>query len=153
MDSTDKKIYRFNGWQNPSVRPVNDAFCEIRDQHHLYDLLEQAWCRKTCAPRMQQEWCNENKTRGQCSITAFLVQDIFGGEVYGIPFPDGNFHCYNVIGKVWFDLTSEQFGGRAEGFVYENNPVQLREKHFANKEKEERYQLLKNRLTKALNRN
>lgn len=31
-------------------------------------------------------------TLGQCSITAFLAQDIFGGEVYGILRPGGNYY-------------------------------------------------------------
>ncbi len=44
-------------------------------------------------------WTPDNKTLGQCSITAFLAQDIFGGKVYGIPLPEGGVHCYNMIGS------------------------------------------------------
>jgi len=44
-----------------------------------------------------------NKTLGQCSIMAFLAQDIFGGRVYSIPGEGGNFHCYNVIDNCVFD--------------------------------------------------
>ena len=83
----------------------------------------------------------ENKTLGQCSITAFLAQDIFGGKVYGVPRPGGNFHCYNVVGDCRFDLTSEQFGD--EILVYEGNPEQFREVHFAKEEKRLRYEYLK----------
>ena len=103
-----------------------------------------AKCAETCAPRMREKWSKNNMTLGQCSITAFLVQDIFGGKVYGIKRPDGNFHCYNVIGGVKFDLTSEQFGD--EVLVYEDNPEQFREVHFAKEEKRLRYELLKKRL-------
>ncbi len=42
----------------------------------------------------------------------FSCQDIFGGKVYGVLRPGGNYHCYNVIGDWRFDLTSEQFGGK-----------------------------------------
>lgn len=87
-------------------------------------------------------------TRGQCSITAFLAQDIFGGKVYGIPMEGGNFHCYNVIGDCCFDLTSEQFGEKAKDLVYENNPEQFREVHFAKEEKRLRYEVLRERLKK-----
>ncbi len=50
-------------------------------------------------------------TLGQCSITAFLAQDIFGGRVYRISNRMEEFiSCYNVIRDCKFDLTSEQFG-------------------------------------------
>ena len=87
---------------------------------------------------------------GQCSITAFLAQDIFGGEVYGILRPGGNYHCYNVVGKCVFDLTSEQFGD--EVLSYEDNPIQSREVHFAKEEKRLRYEYLKERLKKGQNK-
>lgn len=95
---------------------------------------------------MRETWARENRTLGQCSITAFLAQDIFGGEVYGIPRPDGNYHCYNVAGGRVFDLTSEQFG--EEALSYEDNPIQMRETHFAKEEKRLRYEYLKEELRK-----
>lgn len=87
-------------------------------------------------------------TLGQCSVTAFLAQDIFGGDVYGILRPDGNYHCYNMVGDCVFDLTSEQFGD--EALSYEDNPRQSREVHFAKEEKRLRYEYLKNGLMKKL---
>jgi hypothetical protein len=75
----------------------------------------------------------ENITLGQCSITAFLVQDIFGGRVYGVLRPGGNYHCYNDVDGHIFDLTSEQFGD--EVLSYEDNPEQFREVHFQKEEK------------------
>lgn len=95
---------------------------------------------------MRGDWMPENKTLGQCSITAFLAQDIFGGKVYGILRPGGNYHCYNVVGDCVFDLTSEQFG--EEVLDYENNPEQFREVHFAKEEKRLRYEYLKEALRK-----
>ncbi len=97
---------------------------------------------------MRHEWTEDNRTLGQCSITAFLAQDIFGGRVYGILRDGGNYHCYNVIGDCCFDLTSEQFGEEAKSLVYENNPEQFREVHFAKEEKRLRYEKLKQMLMK-----
>jgi hypothetical protein len=97
---------------------------------------------------MRANWTKNNKTMGQCSITAFLAQDIFGGKVYGIERSGGNFHCYNVIGDCKFDLTSEQFG--EEVLDYTDNPEQFREVHFAKEEKRLRYELLKRRLKEVL---
>ncbi len=140
--------YRFYGWEAASCAPSDAAFAKIRDPRALYDLLCGIWCADTCAPRMRQDWTPENRTLGQCSITAFLAQDIFGGKVYGIPREGGNFHCYNVVGDCVFDLTSEQFGD--EKLCYEGNPEQSREVHFAKEEKRLRYEYLKAELLKAL---
>ena len=136
--------YQFYGWEQATVPAVTEEYRGIRIPLDLYDALSGIWCAETCAPRMRKEWSPENKTLGQCSITAFLAQDIFGGEVYGILRPDGNYHCYNVVGECVFDLTSEQFG--EEVLVYEGNPEQSREIHFAKEEKRQRYEYLKREL-------
>lgn len=138
------KTYRFWGWENADVSPIADAYKYIENPRALYDILSELWCAETCAPRMRADWTKDNMTLGQCSITAFLAQDIFGGKVYGILRPGGNYHCYNVVGDCAFDLTSEQFGD--EVLDYENNPEQFREVHFAKEEKRLRYELLKEKL-------
>ncbi len=142
--------YNFYGWENATVQPVCKEYEEIHSPRELYDILSEIWCADTCAPRMRENWSKENKTLGQCSITAFLAQDIFGGKVYGIRRPDGNYHCYNVVGGCCFDLTSEQFGEEAAKLCYEGNPEQFREKHFAKEEKRIRYESLKRALRKRL---
>lgn len=134
--------YNFYGSNNADCKPVNELYPQVKSPAELYDALSEIWCADTCAPRLRSEWTKENKTKGQCSITAFLAQDIFGGRVYGIPLEDGNYHCYNVIGECCFDLTSEQFGEKAKELVYENNPEQFREVHFAKEEKRQRYEKL-----------
>ena len=109
----------------------------------LYSDLLNCWCRETCAAGMRDDWSEENPTLGQCSITSFLVQDIMGGRVFGIPLPSGGFHCYNVVGGVRFDLTSEQFGKKAAELDYTDRYEQSREVHFADADKKLRYELLK----------
>ena len=93
---------------------------------------------------MRDGWSPENKTLGQCSITAFLMQDIYGGKVYGVMREGGNFHCFNVVGDCTFDLTSEQFGD--EKLDYGDCPEQFREVHFAKEEKRQRYEYLRTKL-------
>lgn len=138
--------YRFYGWEHADILAATNEYQKIRTPKDLYDALTDIWCEYTCAPRMRKDWSRENPTLGQCSITAFLAQDIFGGEVYGIPREDGNFHCYNVVGDCIFDLTSEQFG--EEQLNYEHNPKQSRNVHFAKEEKRQRYEYLKGELKK-----
>ena len=133
------KPYRFYGWEAARVRDsLGLTPCDY------YDLLSDIWCAETCAPRMRKDWTIENRTLGQCSITAFLIQDIYGGKVLGVPLGDGNFHCFNDVDGCVFDLTSEQFGDTR--LDYTNCPEQDRAVHFAKAEKKERYELLKERL-------
>lgn len=120
----------------------------IRTPRDLYRALLHCWSEATCAGRMRSHWSPDNPTLGQCSITAFLAQDLFGGRVWGVPLPNGFFHCYNEVDGRVFDLTSEQFGG--ETLCYEHNPEQLRAVHFAMPEKQERYELLKAALERYL---
>jgi len=143
--------YRFYGWQEALVPARTDGFPGVDTPREMYDILSGIWCAATCAPRMRDEWKADNPTFGQCSITAFLVQDIFGGEVRGILRPGGNYHCYNVVDGHVFDLTSEQFGD--EILDYRDNPIQLREVHFAKEEKRQRYFILKEKLREYCERN
>lgn len=140
--------YNFYGWEKADISLMLPEYGKITDPRMLYDMLSEIWCADTCAPRLRDRWTKDNKTLGQCSITAFLAQDIFGGRVYGILRPDGNYHCYNVAGYCVFDLTSEQFG--SEVLCYENNPEQFREVHFAKEEKRLRYEYLKKCLSEMI---
>lgn len=135
------KKYNFYGWENGGIKPMTEDIPCISNLWDMYDALCEIWSAETCAPRMRHKWTKENKTLGQCSITAFLVQDYFGGEVYGILRSDGNYHCYNVIDGFVFDLTSEQFGD--EKLNYSVNPLQSRDEHFQKEEKMNRYKHLK----------
>ena len=133
----------FYGWNNAGDISKNGI--SLRD---IYSILCGLWCAETCAPRMRAEWSPENKTLGQCSVTAFLVQDIFGGSVYGIPLGDGGHHCFNVLDGRIFDLTCAQFG--KEKLNYTEGVVQQRAIHFAKEEKKKRYELLRKKLFSAL---
>lgn len=144
------KEYKFYGYEAAArVKPLDGAPSWLKSATDLYDALSDGlWRVETCAPSLRHLWSSENKTCGQCSITAFLVQDLFGGEVYGIPREGGTFHCYNVIGDARFDLTSEQFGDEAKELVYDDKHLQSRDIHFAKTEKKERYEILKSLVEK-----
>ena len=137
------KTYKFYGWKTADVKDSKGL--TPRD---YYDKFLNAWCYETCAPRYRPEWSEENPTLGQCSITSFILQDFYGGKVYGIPLDEGGYHCFNVVGDCTFDITSEQFGDVA--LDYDNVTEQFREDHFSDASKKERYDLLKQRLMKVL---
>ncbi len=142
------KEYKFYGWQTANVMPIAQRYQAVGTPRDLYDLMTDIWCEYSCAPRYRAQWSEENRTLGQCSITAFLAQDIYGGKVYGVPLEDGAFHCYNVVGDCVFDLTSEQFGDKV--LRYTDNPEQLREVQLAPQEKRQRYLYLVARLQEKL---
>ena len=137
--------YGFYGWDRATITDTRGLA-----PRNYYDLLSGIWCADTCAPRMRKDWTPENRTLGQCSITAFLIQDIYGGKVYGVPLGDGNFHCFNDVDGCVFDLTSEQFGDTQ--LDYANCPEQDRSVHFAKAEKKERYEKLRDALIGVLSR-
>ncbi len=136
-------MYKFYGWETADVKDARGL--TPRD---YYDLLSECWMAETCAPRMRDDWSTENRTLGQCSITAFLIQDIYGGRVFGVPLEDGSFHCFNDVDGCVFDLTSEQFGDMK--LDYSDRPEQFREVHFAKEEKRLRYEHLKELLNARL---
>lgn len=143
--------YNFYGWENvDKVIDSEEKYKGIKTPIDLYNKLDKIWCADTCAPRMRDGWSVDNKTLGQCSITAFLAQDIFGGDVYAMTTDNGGVHCYNVVDGVIFDLTSEQFGEKAKDLVYDLALLQDRESeiHFVKTEKRERYEYLKSKLEK-----
>ena len=141
-------FYGFEAAKN--ITTDNSEFPSIKTPVDLYEALSGIWCAETCAPRMRAEWSKNNITKGQCSITAFLVQDIFDGEVYGTYSKAGDLHLYNVVNGIIFDLTSEQFGEEAADLIYNKSNPQNRESeiHFGKEEKRKRYEYLKNELKK-----
>ena len=102
------------------------------------------WDIDTCASRLRDKWSKSNPTVGQCTITSFIIQDIFGGDVYGILLDDGNYHSFNYIDGVIIDMTKEQFDSRVLEYSLDN--IQSRDVHFKNQEKYDRYKLLKRRI-------
>ena len=141
--------YGFYGSETAEAKPILPEWAAIENPRVLYEMLCDIWCVETCAPRLRDEWSKENATVGQCSVTSFLAQDIFGGKVRGILRPGGNFHCYNDVAGCVFDLTSEQFTGEVLHYS-KSDPVQERTIHFADMEKRLRYQKLWRLLRKKI---
>ncbi|MCO6418222.1 hypothetical protein JYK14_18930 [Siccirubricoccus sp. KC 17139] len=65
--------------------------------------LHRAWSAATSTT-----WRPEAPALGQCSVTALLLQDRFGGEILQAPTPWGP-HFYNRIEGARQDLTAAQF--------------------------------------------
>ena len=120
-------------------RKANDAI------RHLYQKLYLAWGADTCAPRMRNEYFNNHPSYGQCSISSYLMQDLLGGEVRSIKLSDGSNHCFNIIDGVLYDLTRAQFNSPIS---YEDSEARTFDELLENKEKYQRFLLLKSRIIK-----
>jgi hypothetical protein len=55
-------------------------------------------------------WTLDNPARGQCSVTALAINDLFGGEILKTLLPEG-WHFYNRIDGQRYDFTDSQFDG------------------------------------------
>lgn len=74
----------------------------------LKKALEKAYTKDLCYYKVQNNWTEENKTYGMCGITALLVQDFFGGDIYKTHVNEVAHHFNKVNNKI-IDLTKEQF--------------------------------------------
>ena len=80
----------------------------------LRPILRAAWGLDTCDPHDLEDWRPENPARGQCGVTALVVQDLLGGDlVLGEVLVDGTkvgHHYWNRLPDGYdIDFTADQF--------------------------------------------
>ncbi len=101
--------------------------------------LMSAYSAETCHPSYLEQWSPENPTAGQCAITALLVYETFGFDIYEIKVGRAR-HFFNKTsdGDI-IDLTAAQFSHPVD---YTN----CRERNFKELYKScaTRYNILKN---------
>lgn len=102
----------------------------------LTKLIQQAWSRETAHPDFADRWSEENRSAGQCAVTALVVNDYFGGELAKI-YVDDDSHYFNIIDSEVVDLTAEQFGDTK--IDYEKRELRTREDMLANENTRQRY--------------
>jgi hypothetical protein len=83
-------------------------------QRTLKPMVRAAWGRDTCDPHDLADWTPENPSRGQCGVTALVVQELLGGDlVLGEVFVAGakvGHHYWNRLpGGDHLDFTADQF--------------------------------------------
>jgi hypothetical protein len=86
--------------------------------HSLADIervIRSSWSKETCDPVDLPDWSPQTSARGQCAVTALVVQELFGGQllVAEVRNTDGSrqgVHYWNRLADgVELDLTREQF--------------------------------------------
>jgi hypothetical protein len=73
------------------------------DRDRIAAALSNSW-----SPKTSGQWLASNPARGQCNVTALLINELFGGEILKTPLAEGD-HFYNRIDGKRIDLTESQF--------------------------------------------
>lgn len=73
------------------------------DKKLIESLLLQCWSSETSSL-----WSQNNPARGQCDVTAIVINEFFGGKIFKT-FIEGQSHFYNRIDGVNYDFTATQF--------------------------------------------
>jgi hypothetical protein len=108
---------------------------EYGEQHSLFKVVRNAWSSKTSSL-----WTADNPARGQCGVTALVVQDHLGGEILKTKIGEG-WHFYNRVAGRRVDFTSSQFD---HPIHYDDLPAS-RQEAFSDTN-DEQYAALSNRL-------
>ena len=150
-DVYDKRGHFFFGDEQADLEcnPVKQ-FPGIRTMLDLYAVLLKCWCRETAYPSMQSEWFPLMRADGQCAITATLVYDMFGGEIYRMRLEDGGTHYFNRINEKFIDLTSEQFEACDIALDYTTGEAMSRDYCATNPDTKKRYHLLQRNIMNYL---
>ncbi|HGO9412444.1 TPA: hypothetical protein ACLBZX_000755 [Bacillus cereus] len=106
-------------------------------EKRIYEALIKSWSIETSS-----KWTIENPAKGQCGVTALVVQDIYGGEIKKTKVREV-WHFYNFIDGQRFDFTKNQFNGKLNYMDVESN----RKEAFADTN-EKQYSILKEKVTK-----
>ena len=105
----------------------------------IYEALIKSWSIETSS-----KWTSENPAKGQCGVTALVVQEICGGKIKKTKVGE-EWHFYNCIDGQRFDFTDTQFNGRLNYLDVKSN----REEAFADTN-EKQYSILKEKIMKEL---
>lgn len=92
-------------YKTQSGREITFYGANIReDIDEFFGILLKSWIK-----RDDDYDFNSDPTHNQCTVTAMVVQDYFGGEILSLLMPNGGTHFLNSIDGKKFDLTSDQF--------------------------------------------
>ncbi len=123
-----------------NVENRDEIYNRILKEIQLTEAIKKFWSAKSSF--LTEEWSTKNPARGQCAVTALVVQDHLGGEIIKCDVVgDSSSHFFNRLpsGEV-IDLTKSQFKGDV---MFESEKVADREKMLSYPGTQERYETLK----------
>lgn len=109
------------------------------DLDEFFGVLLKSWVKRS---NEDYDFSND-PAHNQCTVTAMVVQDCFGGEILALSMPGGGTHYLNLIDGKVFDLTSDQFTSHGVELDYSGVKVVPRSSVGVDGSAPERYQALK----------
>lgn len=152
-------------WYTASGRPIsyryyNKAHQENPELHQKLDKLFTAcliaWDELTTLPVCREDASFDlavDPSYGQCAVTAMLVRELVGGDVYRIRTESGMTHYFNLIEGTLVDFTIDQFRLYNLHVSYKNAEFMPENFEKLNQNTQYRYQRLKNKVLKHLEEN
>lgn len=110
--------------------------------HSLIIALHRSWGVDTA-----QEFDPTNPPKGQCAVTALIVQDEFGGDLLRCATPDGSHYWNRLPDGTEIDLTAGQFPEPVE-----RTQIIVRDRSYltGSPDTNQRYRTLKGRVNECL---
>ncbi|MDM5193119.1 hypothetical protein QUG02_09075 [Bacillus hominis] len=105
----------------------------------IYEALRKSWSIETSS-----KWTSENPAKGQCGVTALIVQGLYGGKIKKTKVGEA-WHFYNCIDELRYDFTKTQFDEELNYMDMKSS----REEAFADTN-EKQYDILKGKIVKEL---
>ena len=117
----------------------------------IKEALKASWCRETAYWTDQPYWSEQNKSRGQCTVTVMVINDFFGGIMErGRSKKYNLYHYWNIIENKKVDLTFEQFIGDKDDIVFDNIVSKTKDDLMRIRNVRERYKLLRGKVDEYL---
>lgn len=118
----------------------------------LYRALRMNWCKETAYRADRSNWSIEKKSTGQCTVTAMIVFDYFGGTIVrGYSQQYDLFHYWNVIDGEKIDLTFDQFLDNKADITFTRTVIKTKRELMNISSVRKRYLLLKRKVDQYLN--
>ncbi len=147
-----RNIYYYGEEFGDIINSTNSPYEKIRTLNDLFGILLKSWDKETAYPTSKIDYIKDNDpTYGQCSITAIIVNDMFGGTIHKIKIEGGGTHYFNKIDGHYIDLTKDQFDLYNIDIKYEPNEEVTKENCINDESTLNRYNLLKQNIKKLEN--
>jgi hypothetical protein len=106
--------------------------------------LEKSWGEETATfADVKKKWSKDNPPRGQCLVTAVIINDLFGGKLV---YDRIHHHLWNELPDgTWQDFTRKQFKTKTALVItkYKTKNEVLSDEHAIKNKTANRYKLLK----------
>jgi len=117
----------------------------------LKEALRATWTVDTAYWSDRNDWSEDKRETGQCTITAMIVFDYFGGTIYrGHSSKYNLFHYWNVVNGQKIDFTFSQFVGSKDDITFEKVITKKKEDLMKISNVRKRYQILKSKVENYL---